>query len=783
MKKLLQLAGISESLNPGHSLQQTRRQFIVSASTVAGGLALGLSSCAKTEKLSSPTTSSDVSDNSNLPWANDDSQGDELNAWVEILPDNQVILRVPTPEIGNGSMTQVAMNVTEELACDWNRVKVEFCSIQRDYLDGGIYNSGFLPFFGGHGTDSVRMKYAMQLGASARERLIAAAAERWQVPASEIDAKNSVLTHSPSGKQLTYGEVAAEAAKLTLAKEPELKPESEWTFLGKASPAKINIPDIAAGKAVFGIDVKVPGMVHAALMQSPVHGGKLKSHKPEAVLGMPGVRKVIVVDPSKTQGLAAGLESKATWGYADNQVQSGVAVIADHYWQAQKALEALPVEWEDGEGAQWTNEDKVYDATRALLDSTDAKVLRESGDVTSVKGVKTVEGDYSTPYCENAMLEPLNGTAMVSNEGAEVWCPTQDMIQAYWVAIDETGLQPEQVKFNQTFVGGRFGRGTQADDVRMVVAVAKEYPGVPVKTIWSREECFHQARLRTPILTRFKAELGEDGYPEAFTSRASFVGTAQIFQMPLGFDDMPYFTSGIIPNVQISRNNYPINILNGAYRAPCYNSHAFFVETFIDECAVAAEIDPLEYRLHLMSKWEKSWSDCLRVAAEKSGWGEPLSKGEGRGIAISNWPAAAYRNKGSIICVAARVAVSQEGELHVKQLDVAFDCGKVANADAVRAQVEGGVLFGMNMTLNEQITIANGRVAESNYHQYPMLRLGDNLPTINVHFDALSGIERFDLMGEAPVGPIGPAIGNAIYDAIGVRLRSTPFRKHDLSWS
>ncbi|TGD76144.1 xanthine dehydrogenase family protein molybdopterin-binding subunit [Mangrovimicrobium sediminis] len=749
-------------------VDSSRRRFLINASVLAGGLALGI----RAER-------SDAAQST--PWAPDTASGRELSAWIEITPEDAVIIRVPTPEIGNGAMTQAAMNVTEELACDWSKVRVEFCSMHRDFMEGGVYNRGFLPFFGGHGTNKDRLAYALQLGASARERLKAAAAQRWGVPVADVTAQDSVITHSASGRTLSYGALAADAASITLDAEPALKPQSEWTFLTKASPAKLHIPPLVRGEAVYGIDVQVPGMVHAALRQCPVHGGKLKSYKPEVVLDMPGVRAVVVVDPAKTRGTP--VESQATWGFATNQVQSGVAVIADHYWQAKTALEALPVEWDLGAGVNWKDTAMIYAEGEALLDADEAKVLRESGDVNAVTGGRVVEHTYSTPYCENAMIEPLSGTAIVSAGGAEVWCPTQDMLQAYWVAVDETGLKPETVRMHQTYVGGRFGRSTQGDDVRMVVAVAKEYPGVPVKTIWSREDCFEQGRYRTPIFARYRAQLGEDGYPMAVRSRASFIGTHPIYQLPLGYDDQPYFTSGIIPNVHISRNNYPVSVMNGAYRGPCYNTHAFTVETFIDECAVAAGIDPLAYRLHLMSRWDEAWSDCLRVAAEKIGWGRKLPRGEGLGIAISSWPSAAMRGTGTVVCSAAHVAISRAGAIEVKRVDVAFDCGRVANADAVRSQIEGATLFGMNMTLNEQLTIRDGVTEQRNFDSYPMLRLRDPLPDIHVHFEALSGAERIDIIGEAPVGPIGPAIGNAIFQATGKRLRSTPFRNHDLSWS
>ncbi len=338
-----------------------RRQFIVSVSLAAGGLALGLVSA---ETGATPTHSATS--------GADRVAGSELSAWIEIAQDDTVIIRGPTPEIGNGSMTQVAMNVTEELACDWSRVKVEFCSIQRDYLEKGVYSVGFQPFFGGHSTDKVRMQHALQLGASARERLKAAAAAQWNVSVSEIEAKNSVLTHKPSGRRLRYGEVAAAAAKVTLPAEPALKPRSEWTFVGKASPAKLNLPQVVTGKTIYGIDVKVPNMVHAALKQAPVQGGKLKSHQPEAVLGMPGVLAVVTLDPAKTKG--SPVPSKASWGPIDNRVQSAVAVIADHYWQAKLALDVLPVEWDSGPGGQWTSDHQIYEAARALHDDASGRV-------------------------------------------------------------------------------------------------------------------------------------------------------------------------------------------------------------------------------------------------------------------------------------------------------------------------------------------------------------------------------------------------------------------------
>ena len=642
-----------------------RRQFLVTASVVAGGMALSLSTARAATWLTAAG-----------PWSPDAAKANELSAWIEIAPDDTVTLHVPTPEIGNGAMTQVAMNVTEELGCAWSRVKAEFCSLNRNYIDNDVYAAGDrLSFFGGHSTDKQHMKLAMQMGASARERLKAAAAARWKVPASAVEAKDSVLTHRASGRKLRYGEVAAEAAKLTLAAEPALKPQSEWTFIGKASPGKLHLSEIVTGKAIFGIDVTVPGMVHAALMQAPVHGGKLKSHSPAAVLAMPGVRAVVVIDPAKTRG--APVPQKSTFGFGDSLAQSGVAVIADHYWQAKMALQALPVEWDNGPGVQWESERQIAAAAVAQIDKGQGRVQRKAGDVAAATGKRMVAGTYSTPYADNAQLEPLNGTALVTADSVEVWCPTQDLRQAYWVAIDETGVAPEKVKLHPTYVGGGFGRRTQADDVRMVVAVAKEYPGVPVKVIWSREECFRQGRYRTPITTRFKAVLDDvTGLPQTVVAEACYSGTRPAFQLPLGYFDQPYFNSGIIPNVQLAASNVPVHILNGAYRGPCYNSHAFLVETFVDECAVAAGVDPLEYRLKLLRSWDQAWNECLRIASKKAGWGRPLARGEGMGVAISGWPVLGMRQTGTVVCAVARVTVSRAGAINVKQVDVAFDCGR-----------------------------------------------------------------------------------------------------------
>lgn len=736
----------------------SRRNFLISGATVAGGLSLQLIPAEMAHAATGKNPAASM-----------------LSPWLSIQADDTIIVTVPTPEIGNGATTQHALNIAEELECAWEKVTVKFASYTQEFNQPGSFAVGQQPFFGGHSTDHERMPYTMQLGASARERLKMAAAERWGVSIDEVVARDSMLTHSPTGRTLRFGEVAAEAASVTLKAEPGLKPHSEWRLLGKKQPHKLQLPAIVNGSAIYGVDVVVPGMVYAALLQAPVHGGLLKSHDPDAVLQMPGVRAVVVIDPAKTPG--APVPANPTFGFEDSELRSGVAVIADHYWQAKKALDALPVEWDLGLGQFWESNDKMRDRQNRVLDKWAGTPLTKAGDVNAVEAATSIEATYHIPFCEHATMEPLNGTAKYSADGLELWHPTQDMQQAFWVAVDESGLQPDKINIHQTLVGGGFGRRVIGDDVRTVVAIAKQYPDVPVKVIWSREETTRQGAYRTSLAARFKAGLDEQGALQSLQGETCFSGMS----LNLGYTDMPYAASGTIPNIRLATSNLPMHLRTGAYRAPCYNAHAFTVETFIDECAAAAQADPLEYRLKLLGDWDPAWSNCLKVAAEKAGWGKPLPQGHGRGIAISNWPFAGQKQAGATVCAVAHVEVSPKGKLTVHRIDFTFDCGRVANMDAVLAQLEGGIIFGLNMSLNEGLTIDKGAVVEGNFDHYPMLKMAD-IPEIHVHVDALSGHDRFAIIGEAPVGPIGPAIGNAIYQATGKRLRSTPFRKQDISW-
>jgi isoquinoline 1-oxidoreductase subunit beta len=744
-----------------------RRQFVISSLAAGGALVLGLGDRAQAAEAQA------------IIWDKDDPIGSsEFTPWLSIAPDDTVIVRVTAPDIGNGVLTQAAAFVMEELGTSWDKIRPEYASTNRDFKEGHVYSTvaGGQSYFSGRSTGPDRMKTYMQVAASARERLKAAAAEHWGVKVADVDAQNSVLTHTPSGRTLRFGEVVAKAAKVKLSVEPTPKERAQWTFLGKKTPAKVQIPNIVNGSLVYGIDVRLPNMVYAALRQSPVQGGKLISYDADAVKNMPGVLAVVAVTPK--ENLPTDLKPPIPMGM--NAAQHAVAVIAEHYWQARTALDALPIQWDDGPGARWKTTAQMNDAVYEAINKPGEKIEKSVGDVEAgfKAAHKIVEATYHTPFCEQSPLEPLNGTALVTKDKVEVWHPTQHTLNAFYVSADESGMPPEKVHFHQTYVGGRFGRGVLCDDVRMVVAVAKRFPDRPVHVIWSREEAHRQGRYRSMLGGKFKVGLGADGMPTALLARESGGPGFSVG----GLVDSPI--PAIIPNVQIESQVVPFHILTGPYRGPGLNSNAFFVESLLDECALAAGIDPMDYRLQLYGKWgDIGWVKCLKEVREKSGWGQPLPKGQGRGVAIANWSMRGKPQAGTTIATVAKVEVSNDGKLKILQIDVAFDSGRIFNEDAVRVEMEGGSFFGLNMSMNEGLNIKNGQIVEGNFDVYPMLRMANTPRVINVHFGGLSDFPRYVEIGEPPASVIGPAVANAIFQAAGKRIRTTPFRLHDLSWA
>ena len=756
-------------------LKIDRREFVISTAAVGGGMAVGIG-----------TRDANAAYIATPPWDQPEPAGSvEFSAWVSIAPDDTITVRVPTPEIGNGVMTQIPATICEELECDWSKVRAEYASVNRDFVEDGPYSKGVgtLAFFGGRSTSKSRQDMLLKVGAGARELLKLAAAQQWNVPVSEVEAKDSKVTHKASNRSLRYGELAAKAATLKLDKEPAVKDPKQWARLGKENFKRINIPQVVRGESIFGMDVRLPNMLYAAVRLSPAHGGKLKSFNFDAVKGRPGVRGFVVVDPSEPR---ADLKAPAVNPAPASAPVSAIAIIADHYWEARQALDSMPMEWDDGPGAKWTTTETIYKAVLDGLNEPGAQVRKEGNVETALNasGVKKVEATYLMPYADHVTMEPLNGTAMVTADKVELWMPTQLPDRAMMVAAHETGIDPAKVHVYPTFVGGGFGRRTSQDDTRIVVAVAKKMPGRPIHVIWSREESIRQGRYRPLQTARFTAALGQDGMPSAMLVRlaghaypANFATMASLGPtggLPTnGIGNMPY--AGMVPNFQVEAKPILSNLMGGPWRGPSTLGTTFFLESFIDECAAAAGKDPIEYRRVLL-KNEKNpgWLSSLNEAASKSGWGKQLPKGTAQGFGMGYF--------GETICAnVMTVQVSQDGGVKVTQTDVGFDTGNILNKDVVMNQIEGGQVMGVNMAMNEELTVRNGRVVEGNYDDYPMLRIADT-PKINVHFGGLTGGERFSEIGEPPIIPVAPAMANAIFRATGKRIRQLPFRNADLTW-
>jgi isoquinoline 1-oxidoreductase beta subunit len=734
----------------------SRRDFVIATSALAGGMALAI-----LPRIGSGGTPEAVQS--------------ELTPWVVIGADDTVTVRVPCPEAGTGGMTQIPMLIAEELQCDWAKIRAEPVSFSRNAREGDLYvkQSGTWSTFAGGGHDPEVIATMLQAGASARERLRAAAAARWEVPLSEIEVRNSMLLHARTSRKARFGEMAAEAAGIRLAEEPAPKPPGQWTLLRKRHPPRLHIRSVVDGSSVYGMDIRVPGMLYAALVQCPVHGGKLRSFNFEAIRNMPGIRGVAVVDPSEPR---IELQKPAFW--ANTAAQSGIAVVADHYWQARKALNSLTIEWDFGAGVEWKNTEQIYDAVRARLARPAQKVIKDVGNASKLieeAGADAIEAEYLTPLCEHAPMEPLNGTALVKRDRVELWHPCAMALQALVVIQEETGVAPENVELHLPLVGGSFGRRVGCDDVRMVLAVAKRFPGRPIHVIWSREETFRNGRYRDLQAVRLAAALGNDGLPKAL--RVHVAGHDVVTH---GLSNGPY-ANGCIRGVRIETSTVPLHILTGQFRGPGYNTHCFIIESFIDECAARAGIDPLEYRLRIFSKWaDPGWESCLREVATRAGWGRKLPRRHAQGLAIGNWGMDSEPRAGTTVAAVATVEVTEAGAPVIHALDLAFDCGQILNEDAVRAQLQGSMIFGLNVCLNEELTVKNGQIVEGNFDRYAMLRIADVPRQINVHMGALTGDARYGGTGEAGVGVVGPAVANAIFRVTGTRIRTMPFRKAEL---
>ncbi len=734
----------------------SRREFVVTTFAVGGGLALGLSFPKNEAERAAIAVRL-----SGRPWESLAGKSDiEVGPWLMIAPDDTVTIRVGQSEMGQGVITSCAKMVAEELECDWSKVRAEYVSVNRHFRENKVYKRLTTT-----SSSSVRLgrPYLQQAGASARERLMAAAAQTWGVPRSELTVKDGVITHTPTRRTLRYGQVAQKAAAIKLPAEPKIKTPDQYTLLKK--PTKLlDVPPKVDGSATYGIDVRVPGMLYAAVKASPVFKGKLKSYNADAVKNRPGVHSVVE--------------------FSGDEIEAGVAVVADSYWHARTALDALPIEWDEGMHGNDTSEG-FFKSSRAALDEPGAKVVTKKGDPEALleNAPQVVEAIYEVPYLDHVVMEPFNCTAQVTPERVDLWVGSQEPEGATIDASKITGVPVENIYLHNCFLGGGFGRRGNQDDVRQAVAIAKQLEGRPVKVIWSREETTRHGYYRPMRVSRFRAALGPDGMPAAWTTRVvgldeNYPGDEQVLR---GLHKLPYF----VPNQLFDYHLRKTHVPTGPWTSVGRSQNEFFLETFVDELAHAAGQDPYHYRRALLEAnaefpFAKSWTQVLGAVVEKSGWGKQLPAGTGMGIAIGD-SRRLTRTEITICAVVATVAVSKKGEVRVERLDVAVDTGPfLVNPLAAERQVEMQVAMGLAAVLRQEITIEKGRVVQGNFDTYPLLRPSE-IPEINVYFvratdDPIAGI------GEEVIGWVAPAVCNAIFAVTGKRIRSLPLKRHDLSW-
>ena len=674
----------------------------------------------------------------------------EVNAWIVIHPDDRVVIRIARSEMGQGSYTALAQLVAEELDCDWAKVSAEFASPHEHFRRNRIWGS--MSTGGSMGVRSSQ-DYVRKAGASAREMLIAAAAAQWKVPAAECAAASGVVAHRPTGRKLRYGEVAASAARLAPPTDVTLRDPRDWKIAGKPLH-RLDIPDKVRGKPVFAVDVTLPGMLHASIAQCPVFGGKVVSVDARAALAMRGVKKVVRED-------------------------AFVAVVADNWWRANEALKKLKIEWDMGGNGAADNRTIAAMLREGLADAK-LPQARKLGDTQAgfAAAAKVAEAEYQSPYLNHATMEPQTCTAWLKPDGSlEVWTSTQNGEASMAAAAETAGLPLDKVEVHKMMLGGGFGRrGGPQDFVRQGVAIAKALPGVPVKMMWSREEDMQHGFYRPASIVRMKAGLDAQGKVIAMHTTIACPSILKVlmpnslnkdgidFSAVRSFSDMPYTVANQQVDYAMRNGHVPV----GFWRAPG-QQNAFYRECFVDELAAVAGKDPVEFRLAMLKEGDKNRL-VLEAVAKAAGWGSALPPGMHRGVAVAD-------GFGSYAAMVAEVSVSANGEPRVHRIVLAIDSGYVVNPDTCRAQAESNVVFGLGSILNQEINVKDGRVVESNFHDFPLPRIAD-MPKVETVLVPTGGF--WGGHGEPAILPLTPAVCNAIFAATGKRVRSLPLKHHDL---
>ncbi|MEJ2575991.1 MAG: molybdopterin-dependent oxidoreductase [Gammaproteobacteria bacterium] len=719
----------------------SRREFLIRTTATGAGFSLGLYLPLAGSALAAGSESSGP-----VP---------EVNAWVVIEPDDTVVIRIARSEMGQGTLTGLAQLVAEELECDWAKVTTEYPTPGQSLARGRVWGS-----FSTGGSQGIRgsHSYVRKGGAVAREMLIEAAAEGWGVPASECRAAASVITHGPTGRTTTYGQVAAVAAGLFPPEQVELKDPKDWKLIGQ--PVKrLDTADKLTGKQVFAADLQLPGMLNAAIRACPVFGGKLAAYDEAKVRGMPGVHKVVRVG------------------------EDAVAVVADTWWQAKKALDALPVTWDKGANAAVSSAsiDVMLEEGLAAEDAFEGNRVGDAK--AALRGaVKTVEATYGYPYQNHATMEPMNATARWTAERCEVWCPTQNGEAALQAAAEAAGLPAGQCEVYKIHLGGGFGRrGAFHDFVKQAVAIAKQLPGTPVKLLWTREEDMQHGAYHPITKARLIGGLDANGDLTGLHVRISgqsILASVNPAWMQNGVDMFTFLgllpegdhaISYTVPNLLVEHAMRNPPVPPGFWRGVNVNQNAIYLECFLDELAHAAGRDPLQFRRKLMANHPKSLA-VLDAVAERAGWGRPAPAGVHRGLAVCKAFA-------SHVAACAEVSVDDGGRLKIHRIVAATDPGYAVNPQQIEAQVEGSFVFGLSALLYGGCTIEGGSVEQRNFDTYRSMLIGE-MPEVEVIIMPSGGF--WGGIGEPTIAVAAPAVLNAVFAATGRRIRQIPLKDVDL---